>query len=394
MILQNAAVSPAASTVSAKAMSVHAGLGPSPALCLGQRRVPVLGRASVYVCGITPYETTHVGHAATFVWADVLARVLRLTGASVELCRNVTDIDDHLLVEARREGVEWRSLATQETYRFERDMAALGVVRPTYEPRSRDFVDEVIALAAELVRVDAAYVRNGGVYFRGRDVPHAAGLDPASALLLAREHGGHPDDPDKDDPLDAALWQRSVGDEPAWPSPWGPGRPGWHAECTAMALSTFGPTVDVHVGGADLAFPHHAYESAQAEAYTGVRPFVRAWMHVGNVLVDGEKMAKSTGNLVYVHDVLDRYSPGALRLLILSRPWSEPWEFDESALDRAAGELEDLWRFGAASGDENAAEHEVASALLDDLDVPRALEIAKTAGGQVLRDVVTLLGLR
>lgn len=394
MTLQNAAVSPAASTVSAKAMSVHAALGPAPALRVADVRVPILGRACVYVCGITPYETTHVGHAATFVWADVLARVLRLTGATVEVCRNVTDIDDHLLIQARRDGVEWRSLATQETYRFERDMAALGVVRPTYEPRSRDFVDEVIALAAELVRVEAAYVRNGSVYFHGREVPHRAGLDGASALLLAREHGGHPDDPDKDDPLDAALWQRSVGDEPAWPSPWGPGRPGWHAECTAMALSTFGPTLDVHVGGADLAFPHHAYESAQAEAYTGVHPFARSWMHVGNVLVDGEKMAKSTGNLVYVHDMLDEFPPGALRLLILSRPWSEPWEFTEVALDRAAGELEDLWRYGAASGDADAAEHEVASALLDDLDVPRALEIAKSAGGQVLRDLVTLLGLR
>ena len=394
MVLQNAAVSPAASTVSAKAMSVHAALGPAPALRLGQVRVPVLGRACMYVCGITPYETTHVGHAATFVWADVVARVMRLTGASVQVCRNVTDIDDHLLVQARREGVEWRSLATQETYRFERDMAALGVVRPTYEPRSRDFVDEVISLAAELVRVEAAYIRNGSVYFRGRDVPHAAGFDRASAELLAREHGGHPDDPDKDDPLDAALWQRSVGDEPAWPSPWGPGRPGWHAECTAMALTTFGPTVDVHVGGADLAFPHHAYERAQAEAYTGVRPFARAWMHVGNVLVDGEKMAKSAGNLVYVHDVLDGFPPGALRLLILSRPWSEPWEFTESALDAAAGDLEDLWRFGAASGDADVAEHEVALALLEGLDVPRALDIAKSAGGQVLRDVVTLLGLR
>ena len=394
MTLHNAAVSPAASTVSAKAMSVHAALGPAPVLRLGEHAVPILGRACMYVCGITPYETTHVGHAATFVWADVLARVLRLTGAAVEVCRNVTDIDDHLLIEARREGVEWRSLATQETYRFERDMAALGVVRPTYEPRSRDFVDEVIALAAQLVRVDAAYVRNGSVYFRGRDVPHAAGVDPSTALLLAREHGGHPDDPDKDDPLDAALWQRSVGDEPAWPSPWGDGRPGWHAECTAMALSTFGSSIDVHVGGADLAFPHHAYGAAQAESYTGVHPFARAWMHVGNVLVDGEKMAKSTGNLVYVHDVLDEFPPGALRLLILSRAWSEPWEFSEAELDLAAGELENLWRYGAASGDADVAEHEVALALLDDLDVRRALEIAKGAGGQVLRDLVTLLGLR
>ena len=297
---------------------------------------------------------------------------LRLTGTTVEVCRNVTDIDDHLLVQARRDGVAWRSLAIQETYRFERDMAALGVVRPSFEPRSRDYVEEVIALALELVDLDQAYVRNGSVYFRGAEVAVGSGLSRERATELAREHGGHPDDPDKDDPLDAALWQRSVGDEPAWPSPWGPGRPGWHAECTAMALSTFGPTVDLHVGGADLAFPHHAYEAAQAEAYTGVRPFARAWLHVGSVLVDGAKMAKSTGNLVYVHDVLDRYPPGALRLLILSRQWAEPWEFTEGDLDRAAGELEQLWRHGSSSGDRDIAEHEVAMALLDNLDVRRA----------------------
>jgi cysteinyl-tRNA synthetase len=374
-------------------MSAHAGLGASPAVRIGGSRVPVLGKARIYVCGITPYETTHVGHAATFVWADVAARVLRLAGATVEVCRNITDVDDHLLVQARREGVPWRSLATQETYRFERDMAALGVVRPTFEPRSRDYVDEVISLALELVDRGAAYARDGSVYFRGAEVAAAAGLTADRALELAREHGGHTDDPAKDDPLDAVLWQRSVEDEPAWPSPWGAGRPGWHAECTAMALSTFGPTVDLHIGGADLAFPHHAYEAAQAEAYTGVRPFARAWLHAGNVMVDGEKMAKSTGNLVYVHDVLDRYPPGALRLLILSRPWSEPWELTEADLDRAAGELELLWRHGAASGDREAAEHEVATALLDDLDVPRALEVATAAGGQVLRDLVALLGL-
>jgi cysteinyl-tRNA synthetase len=387
------AVSPAATRAMARTMSEHAGLGASPAVRIGGNRVPVLGKARIYVCGITPYETTHVGHAATFVWADVAARVLRLAGATVEVCRNVTDVDDHLLLQARREGVSWRSLATQETYRFERDMAALGVVRPTFEPRSRDYVDEVIALALELVDRGAAYERDGSVYFRGADVVVAAGLTRDHALELAHEHGGQPDDPNKDDPLDAALWQRSVDDEPAWPSPWGPGRPGWHAECTAMALSTFGPTVDVHIGGSDLVFPHHAYEAAQAEAYTGVRPFARAWLHAGNVMVDGQKMAKSTGNLVYVHDVLDRYPPGALRLLILSRPWSEPWELSEGDLDRAAGELEQLWRHGSASGDREAAEHEVAVALLDDLDVPRALEVAKAAGGQVLRDLVALLGL-
>jgi cysteinyl-tRNA synthetase len=374
-------------------MTEHAALGPAPALRLGADRVPVLGRARMYVCGITPYETTHVGHGATFVWADVAARVLRLAGCTVDVCRNVTDVDDHLLQQAQRTGVPWRSLATQETYRFERDMAALGVVRPTFEPRSRDYVDDVIALTLELVARGAAYERNGSVYFRGDGVAERAGVDRARAIELARERGGHPDDPDKDDPLDAALWQRSAGDEPAWPSPWGQGRPGWHAECSAMCLATLGCTVDVHAGGADLEFPHHAYEAAQAEAYTGVRPFARAWMHVGSVLVAGEKMAKSAGNLVYVHDVLDRFPPGALRLLILSRPWAEPWEFDEAGLEQSAEELENLWRYGAASGDRDVAGHEVALALLDDLDVPRALDAAKSAGGQVLRDLVALLGL-
>jgi cysteinyl-tRNA synthetase len=386
-------VSPAGSKTAAGTMTAHAALGPAPSLRIGGSLVPVLGCARMYVCGITPYETTHVGHAATFVWADVAARVLRLAGATVEVCRNVTDIDDHLLMQAKLDGVNWRSLASQETYRFERDMAQLGVVRPTYEPRSRDYVDEVIVLAAHLLAKGEAYERNGSVYFRGTDVASRTGLDREQAIELARAHGGNPGDPGKDDALDAALWQRSVGDEPAWPSPWGPGRPGWHAECTAMSVATFGPTVDVHVGGEDLAFPHHAYEALQAEAFTGVRPFARAWMHVGSVLVEGEKMAKSAGNLVYVHDVLDRFPPGALRLLILSRRWSEQWEFDEAGLERAAGELENLWRFGAASGDREVAEHKVASALLDDLDIPRALTFAKEAGGQVLRDVVALLGL-
>jgi cysteinyl-tRNA synthetase len=388
-----APVSPAGSKTAARTMTAHAALGPAPTLRIAGYSVPVLGRARMYVCGITPYETTHIGHAATFVWADVAARVLGLAGAAVEVCRNVTDIDDHLLMRASREGVDWLSLASQETYRFERDMAQLRVVRPAYEPRSRDYVDEVIALAAQLLASGAAYERNGSVYFRGTDVPARAGRDRDECLELVRARGGNPDDPDKDDALDAVLWQRSVGAAPAWPSPWGPGRPGWHAECTAMSLATFGPTVDLHVGGEDLAFPHHTYESLQAEAFTGVRPFARAWMHVGSVLVEGEKMAKSAANLVYVHDVLDRFPPGALRLLILSRHWSEPWEFDEAGLEQAASELENLWRYGAESGDRDVAEHNVALALLDDLDIPRALTLAKEAGGQVLRDLIALLGL-
>ena len=178
-------VSPAASKVTASLMTEHAALGPAPVLRIGSSRIPVLRQARMYVCGITPYETTHVGHAATFVWADVAARVLRLAGASVDVCRDVTDVDDHLVLQAQREGVSWSSLATQETYRFERDMAALRVVRPSFEPRSRDYVDEVIALAEELLVTGTAYARNGSVYFRGTGVAEATGLDRARAIELA-----------------------------------------------------------------------------------------------------------------------------------------------------------------------------------------------------------------
>jgi cysteinyl-tRNA synthetase len=364
-----------------------------PSVRIGGTPVPVVGRARMYVCGITPYDTTHLGHAATFVWADVAARILRTSGVEVDLCRNITDIDDDLLIQARDRHVNWRSLAIQQTYRFERDMSDLRVARPSYEPRSHDYVEEVIALTSHLLLRGAAYERNGSVYFRGDGVHRSIELDRDEAIRLAAERGGHPDDPDKDDPLDAALWQRSVGDEPGWDSPWGRGRPGWHAECSAMALATLGPSIDIHAGGADLAFPHHAYEAAQAEAFSGVRPFARSWLHVGTVLVDGAKMAKSTGNLVLVHDLLERWSPGAIRLLILSRPWHQGWDYREDDLDRAAGQLEQLWHYGATSGGNDAASDEVHRALLDDLDVARALAVAKEAGGQVLRDVVALLGL-
>jgi cysteinyl-tRNA synthetase len=352
-----------------------------------------MGTGRIYVCGITPYHTTHLGHAATFVWADMAARILRLTGHPVEVCRNITDVDDHLLLQAQVEGVPWRSLATQQSYRFERDMDLLGISHPAFEPRSHDHVDGVVILAAELLTRGLAYERNGSVYFRGAAVHETAGLTRDEAMSLASERGGHPDDPNKDDPLDVALWMRSIGDEPAWPSPWGPGRPGWHAECTAMALTTFGATVDLHAGGADLAFPHHAYEAAQAEAFTGVHPFARSWMHIGTVMAENTKMAKSTGNLVFVHDLLERWSAAAIRLLILSRPWNESWEFSESELDRAEGELETLRSLESKPGASDTAAREVRHVLFENLDVPGALAVARDAGGEVLRHFDRLIGL-
>ncbi len=360
---------------------------------IGGTRLPLMGTGRVYVCGITPYDTTHLGHAATFVWADTAARILRLTGHPVDVCRNITDVDDHLLVQARERGVPWRSLATQQTYRFERDMELLGVSRPAFEPRSHDHVDGVIALTAELLARGFAYERNGSVYFRRGDICERAGLQHDTAMALAAEGGGQIYDSDKDDPLDAALWVRSVDDEPVWPSPWSPGRPGWHAECTAMVLTTFGSSIDLHVGGTDLAFPHHAYEAAQAEAFTGVRPFARSWMHVGTVMTGGTKMAKSTGNLVFVHELLERWSAAAVRLLILSRPWDEAWEFTEAELDRAENELEALRGLEAKPGRSQAAAAEVRRALFDNLDVRRALAVAGEAHGEVLQELSSTIGL-
>lgn len=357
-------------------------------------RLPILGTGRIYVCGITPYDTTHLGHAATFIWSDMAARVLHLTGNPVEVCRNITDVDDHLLVQAKEQDVPWKSLATQQTYRFERDMELLGIARPAFEPRSHDHVDGVVALAVELLARNLAYERNGSVYFRGGAVYEVAGLGREEAVSLAGERGGHLDDPNKDDPLDAALWVRSIGDEPAWPSPWAPGRPGWHAELTAMALTTFGATVDLHVGGADLVFPHHAYEAAQAEAFTGVRPFARSWMHVGSVMAGGQKMAKSTGNMVFVHDLLERWSAAAIRFIILSRPWCESWEFDKSELDQAEQQVEELRIFETKPRRSSAAAEEVHRALFDNLDLPRALAVAREARGEALHDLMSLLGLQ
>jgi len=360
---------------------------------LGGRDLAMPRRSRVYVCGITPYDTTHVGHAATFVWSDVAIRFLRLLGHEVDVTRNITDVDEALLVRAREQGVPWRSLATKETYRFEDDMARLGVSTPTNEPQVHNFVDEVIALAQGLVDLDRAYESGGSIYFGHAGVAERAGLAHDEAVALAARRGGHPDDPNKRDPLDTVVW-RSAGDEggPGWDSPWGPGRPGWHAGCAAMALTTLGPGIDLHCGGADLVFPHHAYETALAEAFTEVTPFARSWLRAGTVHHGGEPMAKSTGNLVLLEDLLAQSSPASLRLLICSRRWWEDWDFDlddlEAADDRVAGLRAAAHSAGTAAGRERVVE-----ALADDLDVPAALAAAEADGGEAAELVLSALGL-
>jgi cysteinyl-tRNA synthetase len=299
----------------------------------------------MYVCGITPYDVTHLGHASTFVWSDLAVRVLHgLCGVPVDVCRNVTDVDDDMLAAARRAKVHYDQLAAVQQFDFEQDMAALGVRPPTFAPRVHQHVDDVIALASALLERGDAYESNGSVWFRGEGVAARAGLTEEQASELGRE-GGHPaDEPGRADHFDVPVWQHADdASEPAWPSPWGPGRPGWHAGCAVMAFARLGTSLDLHAGGADLRYPHHAYESALAEALSGVTPFARAWLHVGTVRIDGRKMAKSTGNLVLVRDVLNTTRPAVLRLALLDRPWAQAWDFSDDALAVAERRLEALY---------------------------------------------------
>jgi cysteinyl-tRNA synthetase len=360
-------------------------------LVLAGHALPLISPTRVYLCGITPYDVTHLGHAATFVWVDAATSIMRLAGVDVEVCRNVTDIDDHLTKAAAERHSSYDELAVTNEYLFDRDMAALRVRRPDHSPRAHNYVDHVIQMIAALLENGHAYQRDEQVYFRG--FPAVPGGVPADR----DQHGELTEGPTGAEPYDLAVWRRSGPGDPSWPSPWGPGRPGWHVECAAIACSVLGSSVDLVAGGADLAFPHHAYQAALVEAATGVRPFTRARLQVGMVRVDGVKMAKSTGNLVLVSDLLRDHTPAAVRLLLLDRSWRDEWDFEVKDLDGAAARLERLFSAaGRPVGDSRASDaavEAVASALLTDLDVPTALNLAEEAGGQAARLALHTLSL-
>jgi cysteinyl-tRNA synthetase len=361
-------------------------------LTLGGRWMAILDRARIYACGITPYDVTHLGHAATFVWVDALARTLRFLGVEPEICRNVTDVDDVLDEAAHRAEEPYDAFAAVQQYYFDRDMAALNVRTVQHEPRAHRYVDQVIRLSSGLLASEAAYVREGSVYFRGEPAVRGSGLDRGTALRLTAEYGGRPDDAAKDDPLDVSVWQADEPGHPAWDSPWGRGRPGWHAECAAMALSVFGAGVDVHAGGADLRFPHHAYHAAMAEAFTGVRPYARAWLHAGTVRVGGVKMAKSAGNLVLVRDLVDDHPAAAVRLMILDRLWSADWDYSPALLDRAGKRLEDLYRAAGRPRTASSAVPEIRRLLATDLNVAAAIDVGIEEGGAAARSLAATVG--
>ncbi len=368
-----------------------------PAVRLGGRTIPAIGTARLYVCGITPYDVAHIGHASTFVWADLLAQVLDSTGVRTEVCRNVTDVDDALLRAAMTRGRPYDELALTQEAVFEQSMRALRVGRPAHQPRARHHVVHVQQLAQRLLDRGRAYERDGVVRFRGRPTFEASGLTEERALALSEEYGDNPHGPGREDPFDTVLWMPSGDQEPAWPSPWGWGRPGWHAECAAMAMAIHGAVVDVQAGGEDLAWPHHAMQAAMVEAASGVTPFAQAALHVGAVHLDGRPMAKSTGNLVLVDDVLADHAPALLRLVILDRPYAEPWHYDAADFDVAAERLERLYRAAAhpgAPGQVGVDRFEHALGLLhDDLDVTAALDAAEHLGGEAARRMIALMRL-
>ncbi|HVC25607.1 MAG TPA: cysteine--tRNA ligase [Acidimicrobiales bacterium] len=349
---------------------------------------------SIYTCGITPYDAAHLGHAATYLAYDVLQRRLRDLGHITRCVRNVTDVDDDILRKARELDVHYLDLAADEIARFDEQMAALNVLVPYREPRATSAIPDILGFVAMVLDSGHAYRAGGAVYFdvssfeRFGQISH---LGRDEMVELARERGGNPDDPNKRDPLDFVLWQPSLPDEPSWESLWGPGRPGWHIECSALAMRELGLPIDLHGGGSDLIFPHHECEAAQSEAATG-ETFVRHWMHVGMVRLGGEKMSKSLGNLVFVGELLKEHEGVAIRLALLSQHYRTTWEWRPELLDEANDRLA-AWR---AAGPGEGAIDEVRARLDDDLDTPGALgalDAAVAEGSGVSATASALLGV-
>ncbi len=352
---------------------------------------------SIYTCGITPYDATHLGHAAVFVTYDVLQRRLIDLGHEVRVVRNVTDVDDPLFAKARQLGVHYLDLAAGEEKRFDDDMLALDCLPVHSRPRASSAIPDIRGFIAMVLERGHAYTAGGSVYFDVTTSPGFGDLshyDADTMLRYAKERGGNIDDPHKRNPLDFVLWHPSAHDEPSWDTIWGPGRPGWHIECSALALRELGETIDLHGGGTDLIFPHHESERAQSEAATGA-PFVRHWMHVAMVRMDGEKMSKSLGNLVFIDQLRKTHDPRAIRLAIIEHHYRHSWEWDDSLMGRNDARLAG-WLAADGTGGADTVLDEVRAALDDDLDTPGALRAIErgVAAGADIRSGAALLGIR
>ena len=340
------------------------------------------GVVRLYVCGITVYDYCHLGHARFLIVFDMFTRFLRAQGWQVRYVRNVTDIDDKIINRAAESGVDAGEIATRFTHAMSEDEAALGLTAPDVEPRATAHIDDIIAMISTLIDKGAAYVGdNGDVYY---DVSTFARYGALSGRDTAELRSGAriAVNESKDDPLDFVLWKPAKDGEPAWDSPWGPGRPGWHIECSAMSTCCLGDTFDIHGGGLDLQFPHHENEIAQSEAATG-KPYVGLWMHNGFVTVDDEKMSKSLGNFLTVRDVLADYDAESVRYFVLSTHYRSPLAYNGPAMDAAVNALSRLYTtLRDAPDDANADTSTLASdrerffaAMHDDLNTPAAIAV-------------------
>ncbi|MFI5267143.1 MAG: cysteine--tRNA ligase [Chloroflexota bacterium] len=338
--------------------------------------VPSRSPVTMYVCGVTPYDTTHVGHAFTYVVFDVLQRYLRAQGHPVRYVSNITDVDDSILERARQRKIDYRELGAEQTAQFEQDMRNLNVLAPEVRPKASEEIPYMIEIVQRMLDRGAAYVVDGWVYFSVNAFPDYGQLGKLSRdemLRVSAERGADPDDRRKRDRLDFVLWQPSLADEPSWPAPWGAGRPGWHLECTAMSLRYLGESIDVHGGGADLIYPHHESEIAQSELYTGTKPFARFWVHTGMVRYQGEKMSKSLGNLVLARDLLRDWSMAAVRLCLLSHHYRQGWDFEDDGMAACEALAKRLTAIPIAAESQLSPEDPFWGAMDDDLDTPAAL---------------------
>ena len=347
---------------------------------------PARGTVTLYICGITPYATTHLGHAFTYAMVDTLIRLLEHMGHRVRYVQNLTDVDDAILREARRVGEDYHSQGNRWTKHFVEEMQTLNIRPPDHYPRATSAIPEIIVAVRQLCEAGVAYEAGGNVYFAVDTWPAYGKLSRLSRqemLPIANERGNMPNDPHKRHPLDFVLWQARSAGEPSWESPWGPGRPGWHIECSTLVQQFLGETIDIHGGGSDLQFPHHESEIAQAECTTGRQPFARWWFHTAMVQLEGRKISKSLGNLIMVQDLLKQYSPDTMRLFLARHHYRQRWEYTVSELAEAEQQAEGLraavtHRTQPSSPralEAQASQQAFMHALLQDLDTPTALTL-------------------
>jgi cysteinyl-tRNA synthetase len=355
-------------------MRIHNTLGRTDMLF--EPREP--GKVGMYVCGATVQTRPHLGHGRYAVVFDVVRSYFEWLGYDVTYVRNITDVDDKIIAAAAERGVDTQVIVDEATEAFHHAYVALGVRPPDVEPSATEHIAEMIELVSRLIERGHAYESDGDVYFSVRGFEgygKLSGRNIDELLSGARIESGD----EKRDPLDFALWKAAKPGEPSWESPWGPGRPGWHIECSAMASKYLGFGFDIHGGGTDLVFPHHENEVAQSEAAEGAEPFARYWMHNGMLTLTGEKMSKSTGHVIDLLDAVEKYPPLAVRLFYLRTHYRKPLDFSEEALHDAAASLERLWAFRRRTeGPVEATPHEATvtrfrEAMEDDFDVAGGL---------------------